>query len=91
MYPEQLVENCLQAGCPPHGVVLDPFLGSGTTAVVARRLERDFVGIDCVPAYCRMAEERLQRTLTRLPRWSGAWTRPAHTFLRRTSPVTVSS
>jgi DNA modification methylase len=61
VYPEQLVENCLRAGCPPRGVVLDPFLGSGTTAVVARRLERDFVGIDCVPAYCRMAEERLRR------------------------------
>ncbi len=61
VYPEQLVVNCLQAGCPPHGIVLDPFLGSGTTAVVARRLERDYIGIDCVPDYCRMATERLQR------------------------------
>ncbi|NLX56268.1 MAG: site-specific DNA-methyltransferase [Planctomycetaceae bacterium] len=61
VYPEQLVVNCLQAGCPPRGIVLDPFLGSGTTAVVARRLERDYIGIDCVPDYCRMATERLQR------------------------------
>jgi site-specific DNA-methyltransferase (adenine-specific) len=63
VYPEQLVENCLLAGCPPAGIVLDPFLGSGTTAVVARRLGRDFVGIDCVPEYCQMAAARLQPTL----------------------------
>jgi site-specific DNA-methyltransferase (adenine-specific) len=60
VYPEKLVETCLLAGSPPHGIVLDPFLGSGTTAVVARRLGRDFVGIDCVPEYCQMAAERLQ-------------------------------
>ncbi|MHB8864263.1 MAG: DNA-methyltransferase [Pirellulaceae bacterium] len=59
VYPEKLVETCLRAGCPPGGVVLDPFLGSGTTAVVARRLGRDYVGIDCVPEYCQMAAERL--------------------------------
>jgi len=59
VYPEQLVENCLNAGCPPRGLVLDPFLGSGTTAVVARRMQRDFIGIDCVPAYCQMAARRL--------------------------------
>ncbi len=60
VYPEKLVETCLRAGCPPRGTVLDPFLGSGTTAVVARRLGCDYVGIDCVPEYCRMAAERLQ-------------------------------
>ncbi|MHB0957671.1 MAG: DNA-methyltransferase [Pirellulaceae bacterium] len=59
VYPEKLVETCLRAGCPPGGVVLDPFLGSGTTAVVARRLGRDYVGIDCVAEYCQMAAERL--------------------------------
>ncbi len=61
VYPEQLVETCLEAGCPPDGIVLDPFLGSGTTAVVARRLGRRFVGIDCVPEYCEMARNRLKR------------------------------
>jgi site-specific DNA-methyltransferase (adenine-specific) len=60
VYPEKLVETCLRAGCPPGGTVLDPFLGSGTTAVVARRLGCDYVGVDCVPEYCRMAAERLQ-------------------------------
>jgi site-specific DNA-methyltransferase (adenine-specific) len=62
VFPEALVEICLRAGCAPGGVVLDPFLGSGTTAVVARRLGHDFVGIDCVPAYCQMAATRLQAT-----------------------------
>lgn len=61
VFPESLVETCLRAGCPPGGVVLDPFLGSGTTAVVARRLGHDYVGIECNPAYCRMAEDRLAR------------------------------
>ncbi len=67
VYPEQLVENCVRAGCPARGVVLDPFLGSGTTAVVARRLGRDFVGIDCVPGYCDMARRRLRCEGARLP------------------------
>jgi site-specific DNA-methyltransferase (adenine-specific) len=61
VYPEKLVETCVLAGSPPSGVVLDPFLGSGTTAVVARRLGRDFVGIDCVAEYCQMAATRLQK------------------------------
>ena len=61
VFPEQLVETCVLAGSPPGGVVLDPFLGSGTTAVVARRLGRDFVGIDCVAEYCQMAPAAASR------------------------------
>ena len=60
MFPESLVETCLRAGCPEDGLVLDPFLGSGTTALVARRLRRKYVGIDCVAEYCQMAQERLK-------------------------------
>ena len=59
VFPESLVETCIQAGCPPRGLVLDPFLGSGTTAVVARRLGRHFLGIDCAREYCEMAKRRL--------------------------------
>ncbi|MCA9262329.1 MAG: site-specific DNA-methyltransferase [Planctomycetales bacterium] len=59
VFPESLVETCILAACPPQGLVLDPFLGSGTTAVVARRLDRSYIGIDCNPKYCAMAEERL--------------------------------
>lgn len=60
VFPMELVETCLMASCPPAGVVLDPFSGSGTTAFVAKKLGRDFVAIDCVPEYCRMTERRLQ-------------------------------
>lgn len=61
VYPEQLVETCLLATCPHNGTVLDPFLGSGTTAVVAQRLGRSFVGIDCASDYCEMARQRLRK------------------------------
>ena len=62
VFPESLVETCLKASCPPEGLVLDPFLGSGTVAVVARRLERHFLGIDCMAQYCEMAQRRLAAT-----------------------------
>ncbi len=60
VFPESLVETCLQAGCPEGGVVLDPFSGSGTTAVVARRLGRKYLGVDCAPEYCELARKRLE-------------------------------
>ncbi|HAY78332.1 MAG TPA: site-specific DNA-methyltransferase, partial [Planctomycetaceae bacterium] len=62
VFPEALVENCIRAGSPADGVVLDPFSGSGTTAVVAQRLGRRYIGIDCVPEYCEMARQRLAQT-----------------------------
>lgn len=59
VFPERLVELCVMAGCPENGIVLDPFIGSGTTAVVAQRLGRKYVGIDSNPEYCEMAQSRL--------------------------------
>src|SRR5260370_7549736 len=58
-YPPRLVETPIKAGCPEGGIVLDPFIGSGTTALVSRRLGRKFIGIDLNPAYVQMAENRL--------------------------------
>ena len=58
--PEKLLAKLILASCPPGGVVLDPFLGSGTTSVVARKLGRHFVGIEIEPAYCVLAERRLE-------------------------------
>ena len=43
------------------GMVLDPFIGSGTTAVAARQLGRRYVGIDISAEYCRLAEERVRQ------------------------------
>jgi site-specific DNA-methyltransferase (adenine-specific) len=61
VFPEPLVEACIKAGSPEGGVVLDPFSGSGTTAVVAQRLGRRYLGIDCVREYCDMARQRLEK------------------------------
>ena len=66
VFPEPLVEDCIKAGCPVNGWVLDPFLGSGTTAVVARRLRRNFVGIDCNKQYCELARQRIAQTAVQL-------------------------
>jgi len=59
VYPPELIETPIKAGCPKRGVVLDPFVGSGTTAVIARTLERKFIGIDLNPEYVKMAQRRL--------------------------------
>jgi DNA modification methylase len=61
VFPEQLVENCIRATCPKDGLVLDPFLGSGTTAAVAQRLGRAYLGIDINADYCEMARRRLTK------------------------------
>ena len=63
VFPEKLVELCISAGCPPGGVVLDPFVGSGTTAVVAQSLGRNYVGIDINAEYCELAASRLTQGL----------------------------
>lgn len=59
VFPEKLVEPCILAGCPEGGMVLDPFAGSGTTGVVAKRLGRNFTGVEINPAYCKMAADRI--------------------------------
>lgn len=58
MYPEKLVEVPILAGSPENGVVLDPFMGAGTTAVVAQRLGRRFIGFDLNPEYVSVANGR---------------------------------
>jgi DNA modification methylase len=58
--------NC-NAGFAP-GIVLDPFCGSGTALVVAKRLGRNFIGIDIKPEYCEMARKRLEKVPVRIDR-----------------------
>lgn len=59
VYPEKLVETPILAGCPLNGIVLDPFMGSGTTAVVAKRLNRNYIGIELNPKYIELARNRI--------------------------------
>lgn len=60
-YPEKLIETPILAGCPSDGIVLDPFMGSGTTAVVAKRLGRYYVGIELNKSYIELAKQRLKQ------------------------------
>lgn len=62
-FPEQLIADPIKAGCPEDGIVLDPFMGAGTTALVARKLNRNFIGIELNPQYVAMAGKRLKKEL----------------------------
>lgn len=58
-YPEELITPCILAGCPVDGVVLDPFMGAGTTAVVAVKNNRHYIGFELNPEYIEIAEKRI--------------------------------
>ena len=66
VYPLNLIRPCILAGCPPKGTILDPFLGSGTTAVGAVVNGRGYVGIELNPEYVKMAKSRLARVKERI-------------------------
>ena len=57
--PLEIVERMVLASCPPGGRVLDPFMGSGTTAVACARHAREFVGYEINESYCAIAHERI--------------------------------
>ncbi|MCD9187018.1 MAG: site-specific DNA-methyltransferase [Pyrinomonadaceae bacterium] len=59
VFPEKLIETPILAGSSVGGIVLDPFLGSGTTAIAAKKLNRKFIGIDLNPEYVKLAKRRL--------------------------------
>jgi site-specific DNA-methyltransferase (adenine-specific) len=56
-FPVALIERIISSTTAQ--VVLDPFMGSGTTAVAAKSLDRDFIGIEISPEYCKLAEKRI--------------------------------
>lgn len=58
--PEKLMAKLILASSGEGGLVFDPFLGSGTTAVTAYKLNRDFIGIEQNPQYCAWAQRRLE-------------------------------
>ena len=62
-FPEKLIVDCIKAGCPIGGIVLDPFMGSGTTAVVARKLNRNYIGFELNSEYINISNERLRNEL----------------------------
>jgi len=58
-FPDELVQKCINVGCPSHGNVLDPFAGSGTTLRVALESGRDATGIDLNPDFCNYMVKEL--------------------------------
>jgi DNA modification methylase len=63
MFPEELVDRVLKLFSYKGDIILDPFNGVGTTCAVAKKLERDYVGIDVSEKYCSVAENRLKEIL----------------------------
>jgi DNA modification methylase len=59
VFPEALIEPMILAGSPENGVILDPFMGAGTTGLVARKLNRNYIGFELNPEYIKIAENRI--------------------------------
>jgi len=59
-YPEELPEWFIKLFTREYDTVLDPFMGSGTTLIVANRMKRNSIGIDNVHEYCEMAQGKLK-------------------------------
>lgn len=62
-FPEDLIVDCIKAGCPEGGIVLDPFMGAGTTALVAKKLNRNYVGFELNSDYIKIANDRLLKEI----------------------------
>jgi len=60
MFPEELPRRCIKLFSYTDSMVLDPFSGAGTTAVVCKELGRNFIGFEISEKYCKIAEERLK-------------------------------
>lgn len=58
-FPIQIPTRLIVASCPPGGIVLDPFIGVGKTAIAAIRTGRHYIGIDTSPAYVKIARRRI--------------------------------
>jgi site-specific DNA-methyltransferase (adenine-specific) len=59
-FPDMLPYDLIQCFCPEGGIVLDPFMGSGTTAIAALKLGRKFIGFDISKEYCDLANKRIK-------------------------------
>jgi len=67
IFPQALVEIPIKFGCPEGGIVLDPFMGSGTVAVMAKKLGRNFIGIELNQEYIIIANKRLSQSSLFMP------------------------
>lgn len=65
VFPEDLINPIIDAGCPEGGIVMDPFMGSGTTGMVALKQKKNFIGIDLNSDYIELARERISDNMSR--------------------------
>jgi site-specific DNA-methyltransferase (adenine-specific) len=72
-YPDQLPYNFIQCFCPPDGIVLDPFIGSGTTALAAITLKRNFIGFDISEEYVELAKQRIIQDISSYQKKTKLW------------------
>lgn len=61
--PKELIAQFIRASSKTGDIIFDPFMGSGTTAVAAQSLKRNFIGIEISPEYCKIAEQRLRQQI----------------------------
>jgi len=66
VYPPELIEPCIKAGSEEGDIILDPFMGSGTTATVAKTLGRDYIGCELHEDYGKLIQKRLNERIVRL-------------------------
>ena len=62
-FPQELIIDCIKAGCPPGGIVLDPFSGANTTGITARKLGRNYISIELNPKYIALSKAREEKEL----------------------------
>lgn len=60
-FPLAIPQTCIKAGCPPGGIVLDPFAGAGTTLWAAKTLGVKSIGVELSEAYCKLAVDRIRQ------------------------------
>lgn len=61
-FPDKIPIDIIQCFCPPYGIVIDPFMGCGSTAVAAKKFKRNFIGFEISKEYCNLAYARLRKT-----------------------------
>lgn len=62
-FPEEIPEMAIRYYSGVHDIVVDPFIGSGTTGIVARRLNRDYIGFEILKDYCDIANKRIGESI----------------------------
>lgn len=66
VFPPKLAEICMIAGCPKDGIILDPFIGSGTVGFVALMQDRNYIGIELNEEYVNLARKRIKTEVKKL-------------------------